>query len=74
MRTINLPLLKTWIEKRDNGVAALAVAAEISPSKVSRILRGEKIPDGPEQKSICEATGLKRDDLFPQIKDNEHAS
>lgn len=74
MRTMNLELLRSWIEKRDNGKVVLAAAAEMSTSKVSRILRGLKIPDGPEQKSICEATGLKRDDLFPIVEDQEQAS
>lgn len=65
MRKMNLTLLKSWVSKNVNGKAVLAVKSEMNPSKIGRILRGEKMPDGPEQIALCLATGLSRDELFP---------
>jgi hypothetical protein len=75
MRTVNIDLLKIWCEKKGrNGKAELAAKSEIHPSSIGRILRGEKIPDGPEQLALCLATGHERDRLFPIVEDEKEAS
>ena len=69
MRKLNKTLLEQWLN--DNGHLAkedLAHYSRIGFYKLRRIIVGEKDASELEQKAICKATRLKRDDLFPLIK------
>lgn len=75
MRNVKIDLLKAWVEKNGkNGKAVLSAKSEISPSGIGRILRGEKMPDGPEQMALCLATGYERDELFPVFEDEKESA
>ena len=66
MRNVNLDALKFWLLKQ--GPLAkedLCHMARIKFFTLDKIVRGVRMPTELEQKAICEATGLQRDELFP---------
>lgn len=74
MRRINHHLLNEWLVV--NGELSredLASKARIKFHTVKRIIAGEKMPSELEQTAICQATGLKRDELFPVSKQEKSA-
>lgn len=66
MRNVNLDTLKFWLVS--NGPLAkedLCSKARIKFFTLDKIVRGTRMATELEQKAICEATGLSRDELFP---------
>ena len=74
MRNINLDALRFWL--LNNGPLAkedLCHGARIKFFTMDKIVKGLRMPSELEQKAICEATGLERDDLFPITKQEKIA-
>lgn len=66
MRNVNLDVLKFWLI--ENGPLAkedLCHKARIKFFTMDKIVKGVRMPTELEQIAICQATGLKRDELFP---------
>jgi hypothetical protein len=66
MRTIDLDKLRYWLAA--NGPLAkedLASKARIKFFTLDKIVKGLRMPTELEQRALCEATGILRDDLFP---------
>jgi transcriptional regulator with XRE-family HTH domain len=51
----------------------LAVECGISVSKIERLLRGKRDATKPEMHSLCMATGIGMNDLFPVFADEKEA-
>jgi hypothetical protein len=70
MRKLNTTKLKDYLVLRGKmGKEALAVESGISFIKIERILRGTRSATKPEMITLCSVTGLKLDDLFPEVAD-----
>lgn len=52
-------------QSESDAIAFLTVKTGIGFYSLRRVFQGKKNPDQPEQKAICEATGLELDALFP---------
>ncbi len=66
MRNVNLETLNFWLVS--NGPLAkedLCHMARIKFFTLDKIVRGVRMPTELEQRAICEATGLSREELFP---------
>lgn len=67
-RTINTELLRKWIAKKDPiGKARLSIDAQVSVSLIDKLVAGTygSVPKDYIRERICDATGLKEDELFP---------
>ena len=64
MMQMNMPLKLAILESRRSQIA-IAKAARIHESKLSRIIRGHDEPTDAEKKAIARALRRKVDDVFP---------
>lgn len=71
MRDFDKSQLDFWASKFETVAAAtteLSARTGIGFFTVRRIFQGKRTPKRSEQTAICEATGLKKDDLFPLVE------
>jgi hypothetical protein len=75
MRNVNLDTLKFWLVS--NGPLAkedLCHKARIKFFTMDKIVRGMRMPTELEQRAICEATGIPRDQLFPVVENKKQSA
>ena len=60
--------LKTEIIKRFNTQSDFSFAAKINESKLSKIIRGRRLPSLEERNKISSLLGISENDLFQEKK------
>lgn len=77
MREFDKNQLDFWatrFETYSGAMAELSSKSGIGFYTVRRIFQGKRVPKISEQTAICDATGLKKDDLFPLVEKKKRSA